>query len=53
MGSAVGDWVIAGPVDVRQKYRIYTILGGKKKNRSDISICSFYYYYYYFNFLKE
>jgi hypothetical protein len=33
MGSAVGDWVIAGPVDVRQKYRIYTILGGKKKKQ--------------------
>jgi len=31
MGSAAGDWVIAGPVDVRQKYRIYTILGEKKK----------------------
>jgi hypothetical protein len=31
-GFESGDWVIAGPrLDVRQKYRIYTILGEKKK----------------------
>jgi len=35
MGSAAGDWVIVGPVDVHRKYRIYTILGEKKKNRAD------------------
>jgi hypothetical protein len=31
-GFESGDWVISGPrVDVHRKYRIYTILGEKKK----------------------
>jgi hypothetical protein len=47
MGSAVGDWVIAGPVDVRQKYRIYTILGEEKKTEQ-ISVL-----FFLFFFLKE
>jgi hypothetical protein len=34
-GFESGDWVIAGPrLDVRQKYRIYTILGEKKKEQN-------------------
>jgi hypothetical protein len=36
-GFESGYWAIAGPsLDVHRKYRIYTILGEKKKNKYSV-----------------